>query len=311
MPIACPACGRPNSERATQCIYCTEVLEGLAPDATDERLPETAPLEASGNRHLIILAPQLEGLDGRVEPFAEAVGMDPYDARLALQIKRPRLLRKVETASEAAHLSARLASARITHFTLAEADVTSIEIVPLRNMALMEEELRLGLAGGRFQVIRYRDLALLVRGDVAREHHRERGLGTIQGTSRRLTPGLRLHFYVRQGVAVYELDPEQFDWSILGDAQSPSTPLNLRRLLDKIKERVPELVIDRGFDWEPVVLSRAEQETEISSALASERSRQDASVYDNQSQFRFYSRWRYLIAGMETHLPSREDPLVG
>ena len=151
-----------------------------------------------------------------MEPFAEAAGMDPYDARLALQIERPRLLRKVETATEAADLSARLASARIAHFTLAEADVISIEIVPVRNMAFMEEELHLGLAGGKLQVTRYRDLAFLVRGDIARERHRERGLGTVQGTNHSLTPGLRLHFFPKKAAAVYELDPEQFDWSLLG-----------------------------------------------------------------------------------------------
>lgn len=308
MPIACPACGRPNPERATQCIYCTESLEGVA---ADEPLPESSPLESATNRHLIILDRQSEGLDGRVEPFAEAVGMDPYDARLALRAERPRLLRKLESASDAKDLSARLASARIAHFTLAEADVTRIEVAPVRSMELMEETMRLGLAEGRRQVTRYRDVVLLVRGDIARERHRERGLGTTQGTNRPLTPGLRLHFYTRQAAAVYELDPEKFDWSVLRGERSPSTPLNLRRLLDKIKERAPAVVIDRGFDWEPVVLSRAERGSEVSSALAGEESRQDAAVYDNESQFRFYSRWRYLITGTETRSDARGEPHVG
>ena len=308
MPIACLACGRPNSARATQCIYCTESLEGVA---AGEPLPESSPLESATNRHLIILASQSEGLDGQVEPLAEAVGMDPYDARLALQAGRPRLLRKVESASDAKVLSARLASARIAHFTLAEADVTSIDVAPVRSMELMEEKMRLGLAEGRLQVTRYRDLALLVRGDIARERHRERGLGTIRGTNRPLTPGLRLHFYTTQAAAVYELDPEQFDWSVLRGEQSPSTPLNFRRLLDKIKERAPAVVIDRGFDWEPVVLSRTERGAEVSSALAGEESRQVAAVYDNESQFCFYSRWRYLIAGMETRSGARGEPDVG
>ena len=307
MPLSCPACGRPNSERASQCIYCSETLEGVT---GDRPLPESAS-EPSANRHLIILAPQLGGLDGRVEAFAEAAGMEPYDARLALQIERPRLLRKVETASEAAHLSARLASARIEHFTLAESEVVSLEILPVRNMAFMEEELHFGLAGGQRQITRYPDLELMVRGDIARERHRERGLGTIEGTSRPLTPGLRLHFFTRQATAVYELDPEQFDWSILGNEQSSSTPLNFRRLPDKIRERAPHVEIDRGFDWEPVVVSRAEQDAGISSALAGEKSRQDAAVYDNRSQFRFYSRWRYLIAGKARHHDPSEDTPAG
>ncbi len=178
-------------------------------------------------------------------------------------------------------------------------------------MAFMEEELHPGLAGGKLQVTRYRDLAFLVRGDIARERHRERGLGTIQGTNHSLTPGLRLHFFPKKAAAVYELDPEQFDWSLLGSEQSSSTPLNCRRLLDKIKERAPHVVIDRGFDGEPVVLSRAEQEAEISSALAGERSSEDAAVYDNQLQFCFYSRWRYLVAGLEGRYDPSEDTYAG
>jgi hypothetical protein len=236
--------------------------------------------------------------------------MDPYDARLALQTERPRLLRKVETAREAEDISARLASARIAHFTLAEIEVSSMEVVLIRSMELAEEGLRLGLAEGKLLFIPYRDLSLLIRGEIVREQHRERGLGTIQGSHRPLTSGLRLHFYATHATAVAELDPEQFDWGVLGEHHTPSTPLNFQRLVDEILQRAPSVVVDRGFDWEPAVLSRAEQGTEVGSALAGEQSQQGVAVYDNQAQFRFYSRWRYLVAGAEARANAYREPHV-
>jgi hypothetical protein len=296
MPIACPACGRPNADNAPQCVYCTESLKGLARDQ-----PSTEHVSSQGSRgqdrHLIILAPQPPGDDRRVALFAEAAGVNAYDARLALLTERPRLLRKMDTAEEAESLSARLRQAGIAHFTVAEADLMSIAVVPIRNMELLVEDLRLGLAEGRLLVIPYRALSLLVQGEIVRERHRERLLGTIRGANQALTPSQRLHFYAREARVVAELDPEQFDWSVLGERRTTSTLINFRRLVEEILERAPDVMLDRGFDWEPVVLSRAEQEENagMGAALAGEGSARESAVYDNEAQFRFYSRWRYLV----------------
>src|SRR3989304_584845 len=102
MPIACPACGRPNSDRAPQCIYYSESLEELA---GGEPTMGAAAIAPATSRHFIILAPQTGDADGRVALFAEVVGMDPYDARLALQTERPRLFRRGETLLEDEGLS--------------------------------------------------------------------------------------------------------------------------------------------------------------------------------------------------------------
>lgn len=297
MPIACPACGRPNSDRASQCVYCTESLEGLA---VEQAIADTPASATSSSRHLIIILPQPDkaGDSGETASrFAEIVGMNLYDARLALQTERPRLLRKMKGASEAQETSNRLVEAGIAHFTIDQADVESIEIVPVRHLFLREQGLELGFAGGQELISSYQDLLLLVRGEIVRETHSERRMATVQGATRPLTPGLRLHIYAKNtAAAAAEVDPEQFDWSVLGDSRSPSTLLNFQRLVDEILLRAPTAVLDRGFDWEPVVLSRAQDGSEIGSRLAVEQGGQEAATYDNETQFRFYSRWRYLIA---------------
>jgi hypothetical protein len=202
----------------------------------------------------------------------------------------------MKSASEAQETSNRLVEAGIAHFTIDQAEVESIEIVPVRHLFLGELGLELGFAGGQELTNSYRDLLLLVRGEIVRETHSERRMATVKGATRPLTPGLRLHIYAKNTAAAAEVDPEQFDWSILGDSRSPSTLLNFQRLVDEILLRARTAVLDRGFDWEPVVLSRAQEGSEIGSVLAVEQGGQKATTYDNESQFRFYSRWRYLIA---------------
>jgi hypothetical protein len=308
MPIACPACGRPNPDRSPQCLYCRESLEGRV--AEDRDHPSAGqPGPPATNRHLVILAPQPNDSGDRVLPFGEILGMKPYDARLALQTGRLRLLRKVESSQEAEELSSRLASLGIAHFTLAESDVSSMSIVRIRNMELSGDGMQLGLTEGRIRRISYHHLSLLVRGEIVRQRHRERSLGSIQGGHRSLTPGLRFHFYATDDNAAAELDPEQFDWSVLGERRTSSTPINSQRLIGEIVRRAPTAVFDRGFDWEPVVLSRSRQDAEIDSALGSERPVQEAAVYDNESQFRFYSRWRYRVEVLQASpVPHRSAP---
>ncbi len=81
MPKSCPACGRPNADRASQCLYCTaplEPLENAAPETSAEEIP-TLPQAPASDRHLIILAPQPDAsvTDGRVEAFAAAAAHVP------------------------------------------------------------------------------------------------------------------------------------------------------------------------------------------------------------------------------------------
>jgi hypothetical protein len=278
--------------------------------SADEETTDTtiSPGKPLSERHLIILAPQggEAEVESRVQPFAERVGLTLYDARLLLATKRPRLMRRVETARKARELSELLDELEIVHFDIAESEMESMPVKGIRRMHFEDGSLELVLAGEVLESWDYVRLVLLVRGEITRERFRESRMVRRTGASRLLTPTERLHLYMDDRSAAYELDPEQFDWDVLGSKQSTSTPFNLKRLTEEILRRAGHCELDRGFDWEPAVLSRSEAGTQTDLLLGSRETREGV-IYDNQAQFRYYSRWRYCVARAERVRP-RVDP---
>ena len=296
MPRACPACGRPNSDQAARCLYCTEPFGAAAPDEV------VAPTIPVSKRHLIILAPQQDerSSEERAQSLAEMLGFAPYDARLALKTMRHRLLCKVRSQREAREISSQLERLGVEHLELAEADVEAVPVVSMRWLRFHSDHMEMQLSEKGTEQVSYGDVLLLVRGEIARERHNERRMATPQGASQPLTPGLRLFLFVRASSVAAELDSEQFDWSALGDRQSISTPMNFKRLVDEILHRATSAELDRGFDLEPVVLSRSGAGSDMDALLDGSKTR-DGVVYDNEAQFRFYARWRYLVARARAH----------
>ena len=294
MPRACPACGRPNSDQATRCLYCTEPFEA---EALDTRPPQP-PVPVS-ERHLIILAPQKDGSIGeeRIQSIAEVLGLTPYDARLALQATRHRFFRKVGGRTEAQEISRRLQGLGVEHMALPEADVEALPVRSVRWLRFHSDHLEMHLSDKGTVAMVYPDVLLLVRGEISRARHNERRMATHRGSSQPLTPGLRLVLFEKTSKVAVELDAEQFDWSALEGQQSASTLMNFKRLMDEILHRATGATLDRGFDLEPVVLSRSGSESNLDALLDGSKEREGV-VYDNESQFRFYARWRYLVARM-------------
>jgi hypothetical protein len=273
-----------------------ETLQNEAPVSNAEEIP-ALPQAPASDRHLIILAPQPNAsvTGSRVEAFAAAAGLAPCDARLALLTQRHRLLRKVADAQEASELSKRIGELEVVHFNLAEAEVEALQVVRVRWMRFHSDHLELGLAGEKPARIGNSELCLLVQGEISRSRHQEQHMATTHGASKRLTPEHRLHLCAVDASVAVELDPEQFDWSVLGADRSNSTPINFKRFVDEILGRTEGLELDRGFDLEPVVLSRSESDAEIDAMLGAGQKDREGAIYDNEDQFRFYARWRYLV----------------
>jgi hypothetical protein len=294
MAKACPACGRPNSDTATRCLYCSKAIPASV-ETISEAAPVVAPTVSAPDRHLIILSPQAEGENhpSKIQSFAEVTGLPTYDARLALQTQKHRLLRKFNEKADARDLSERLENLGVQHFELAEAEVHALSVEPVRRMELGDRSLELDLSDGKKLAAEYPDLLLLVRGEIRREHHKE-PRKAAKGGSRPLTPGLRLHLYSLDASAALEIDSDEFDWSTLAEDQSPSTPINFKRLTDRILLRSTRASLDRGFDMEPIVLSRAEPASGVGEMLQGPKESK-GTLYDNSAQFRFYARWRFLV----------------
>lgn len=250
----------------------------------------------------MILLPAGEPEPRAVEALARLAGLSLYDARLSLSGRSPRVFRRLAHASEARELSRALAEAEIPHYAVAEASVLAVPVSRVRRLELRERHLALVLESGSLG-IPYEDLLLLVRGEIERERHREKRIGSARGMSRRLTPGLRLHVYAREASVAAEIDPETFESDALGADRTASALVNLQKLLARIAKSAPRAELDRGFDDEPSVLSRTSTEQDVTRALAQKEKTSRGVVYDNLAQFRYYSRWRYRLC---RHLASRD-----
>jgi len=295
MARACPACGRPNGEAATKCLYCVAPLPPLV------ALPP-APVEtarpASGDRHLLILLPPEARDDADIVAFSRIASVSAYDARLSLASPRPRLFRRLDTEAEARRFSEEFSAARIPHYVVPEASVTALPVARASAIDLRERHFQIVLDGASSSLVPapYGELLLLVRGEITRERHDERRLGSTKGVSRRLTPGLRLHLYLRDPSVAIEVDPDLFDFRFLLEEKTASALLNFEKLIARILEKAPGLAVDRGFDQEPLVLSRAGGVGDVTDSLASSDRGPSGVPYDDEANFRFYARWRYRVA---------------
>lgn len=301
MALACPACGRPNREDAAKCLYC---VSRLAPDGRvhsgEEAAAPTPP--AHRNRHLMILLPGDGSREEGIRDFSRIAGVSLYDARLSLSTPRPRLFRWLDSEAEARRMSSELSSSRIPHYVVSESSVISLSVAHAKGLDFQERHLEIRIEGTPGSsaspsnlTLPFSDVLLLVRGEITRERHDERRLGTMRSVSRRLTSGLRLHLYPREASVAIEIDPESFDFQTLGSERSAAALLNLDRLLSRLTERTPGADLDRGFDQEPAVVARSVG-PDLGGALADAKRGAEGVLYDNEAQFRFYARWRYRVA---------------
>lgn len=303
MARPCPACGRPNRDTATNCLYCVEPLPPAEPAAAAPIAPAPA---ASSRRHLLILIPSNGPEDHLVSELSRITAIPLYDARLFLSSGRPRLFRFVDDEGEARRLSKELAHAKLAHYVVSEESVLALPVARASRLDLRERHLEVRLEGRERASVSlpYTDVILLVRGEIARERQDENRFGTMRNVSRRLTPGLRLHLYGRDAAFAIEIDPDAFDWELLESDRGSSAVLNFEKLVSRLSAVVESANLDSGFDYEPVVVSKAKEGADVTDALSETDRGPAGALYDNEASFRFYSRWRYRV---ERHLSFGES----
>jgi hypothetical protein len=251
---------------------------------------------------LLILIPAEAEDEETIRELSRITSVSAYEARLSLLSPRPRLFRRLDSEAEARRLSEELTAVRIAHYVVAEGSVTSLPILRASALEFRDRHFEAVLDGASpGGPAPYEDALLMVRGEITRERHDDRKLGSAKGVSRRLTSGLRLHLYLRHSSFAIEIDPDVFDFRFLGEERTSSTLLNIERLIARFLSRAPGLALDRGFDYEPPVLSRAGG-GDVTDALAASDRGPKGTLYDNEESFRFYARWRYRVARHLKHL---------
>lgn len=302
MAKSCPACARPNGDTAAKCLYCGAPLAALVPaESGVSRAGILAPSPiADTDWYLIILIPAGPPDEGMVEGLAAAAGVSRYDARLSLASTRPRVFRRVDGELLARSLSEQLTASSVAHYVVSQQTIEALPVSRAQRADLREGHLEASL-DGRSLSIPYRELLLLVRGEITRQHHIEKAMATAKGANRSLSPGLLLHLYSNDASVAIEIDPESFTWPELGPESTRSALLNLEHFVDALETKAPGVLVDRSFDLELPVLSRAGGESDLSQVFSTSGAPAGV-LYHNEDQFRFYARWRYRL---ERHLSHR------
>lgn len=289
MARACPACSRPNSDTAERCLYCSQSLPQQAKHPV-------APAATAAERYLLVLIPAGEPGEEKLREFSRIAALGLYEARQCLLAKRPRLFRILPNELRAQELSASLGAARVPHYLVSEQAVLSMPVSRARRVDFLDRHLTISFAREPPLTLGHEDLLLVVRGEIRRERHHEKRLGSARGVSHRLSSGERIHLYEKEAKVAVEIEPEAFDWDVLGMERTTSALLNVERLMSRIAVKAPFACVDRGFDDEPVVLARADEERDPTHALAEvDRRSSNGVLFDNEAQFRFYARWRYRV----------------
>jgi hypothetical protein len=249
----------------------------------------------------LILIPSKAPEEHLVGELARVAEIPLYDARLFLASGRPRLFRYLDDEAEARRWSEELSRVKLPHYVVPEASVVALPVVRASRLELRERHFEIGLDGNEMKEraplsLPYTEVLLFVRGEISRERQDEKRLGTMRNVSRRLTSGLRLHVYSREAPFALEIDPEHFDFQLLDAERGSSTILNFEKLLARIASRTPSVELDRGFDLEPVLVSRVKEGADVTDALAQAERGTAGALYDNETSFRYYSRWRYRVA---------------
>ncbi len=312
MARACPSCGRPNGDTAETCLYCVAPLLPVAPVDSAAPAPRLPGAPAGPDRHLLIFVPGDTTGDEVVRELARVASVSAYDARLALSARRPRLFRRLESEREARRLSGELTEARVPHYVVREMSVLGLAVARASGAELLaDRELKWRLEGvgagtASALTMPFAGILLLVSGEITRERHHEKRMASVRGTTRRLTSGMRIHLYERDARLAVEIDPESFDFAMLGPEQTPSAHLNLQRLVSRLRALAPAMEVDRGFDLEPVVVTRTGA-GDVTDALAQGDRGPDGVIYDNADAFRFYARWRYRLARHLSRAATKES----
>lgn len=297
---SCATCGRPRTAAGTTCLYCGAPLPPApGPAGLPAAAPAGSPPQAAGDRRLLLL-----GLAGVSEDaLARALGRPPYEAALLVRRGGWHLHRILEVG--AADAEAR----RLRAFGLDALLVPEPEarVRPLRTLGGERGEGQLVLRTEEGPVtVRRGELLLVVRGPIAREFQtpaRRRRVETA-----RPHEGYRVHLHRREDPRPVEIDTGSVE---LGFAITASARMEVDAWVEEIAGDAPR---DDGFRRLAPALSLAEPEPK--GALAAVRTlglasrdaagRDDqAVVFDNVEQFRFYSGWR---AAVERRRPGLSPP---
>jgi hypothetical protein len=285
---ACAQCHRPIALTRPQCLYCGAPIDpACIPAIVTSSAASPPPPDRELLRSVVVL--NFEGADAGV--VAAALDLTAFEA--AQRVRRGGWqIHRITDAESAAGESLRVRGVGVSALVLSEAEVALAESPTIATGGRQTDRgLTLRTEAGTVEMP-VSELLLIVTGRIERAtNDPSTGKGSL---SRRLNPGLRIHFHSRHEPRPIELDPDTFAFDDV-----PSVPSSTLLVVKSwVAALCPPVALDEGFkDETPALAPTPASEPPMYEALRAGRPRKrGVTVLDNLLQFRFHSGWRSAVA---------------
>jgi hypothetical protein len=306
--VRCEACLRANPPTRFNCFYCgAKLTPSDAPSASLRKPVMRRPeIWEEGFNLIFGGAPNL-----REEVLSEAANLlrlGPDEVGRIVERGVPLPLARTDSQEEALLVEAKLRALGLSVETISDTELMARDEGRRRVRAFdfEDEELAAHAAGGQeVWRARWSELSLMVTGRlILRKVELEERKGRVGGSemvdAREILAGdvLLLDLYTNEKGGGWRLASDSFDFSCLGGRKGLVAAQNFSTLVQVIRERAPQLIIDESYDtlrqelapvWPP-------EERRESRGLRRERPgrfhTEAVMTTDNEMQFTRYSRLR-------------------
>jgi hypothetical protein len=318
--VTCEECLRANPPTRLNCLYCGAGLP-LSETANAVRVPTLRPPEKWEEGYNVILDKRAKMTEALLRDVAGLLKLEREAARHILGAEEPLPLARLHSAEEAQLIAERLRALTLNVLVVSDSDLLIKDGNRRRVRALefTEHEL-VAFAAGSSEAWRagWSELTLLVRGRIVvrriEMEERRKAMGSEIVEARELAGDvLLLDLYTRARDGGWRIASDSFDFSCLGKRKGLLTAQNFASLVEVLRERAPEMMLDDSYNslrqalapvWPP------EERTE-SRGLRRERpgrfNVEAVMTSDNEQQFTRYSRLRHFLRLPESEQHQRPE----
>ena len=310
----CPQCDRRTPAARGECIYCGEKLPfAIIQSAPPQR--NIDPGELAFNTVLQPFAARLN--ESVVTALAAALQIESGDAKAIIDSHRPVPLARSQTRPEAEMISALVRTCGLRAVVISDEEMNlDRELVRAKRITPEDGLLHIYHAGGKMTLMK-EEIRLLVLGELRsiRVDYTEgisarRGQANVLDSSEFRSDETLLDVYSRSIDKSFRIKADAFDYSGLVSPLSFRSELNFRAALKRLREGLPEAIMDDEFSRMKSLLGRAWPERSRNESRGIKRTMSFRAVAqatltsDNRDQFDRYSRLVFLSATRAEANPS-------
>lgn len=308
--IACDTCGRANAPNRGACIYCGASLVSPAEQSPAGSVPKLQ-ADASPDSGVILVTTETTDIaDDQAEKLGALLQVESRVLRSCLGAGGPLPLLRPATAEEVVKLSADLLSAGLETFSISDQELGLVkQFKKIRSLEFRDDSIAALPKSESGSAVSLADVLLVVKGRlitnrVEIEEKRRRRSATPVDSRQFVADESVMDIYHRLQAVPWRIYANAFDFSCLGPAKTMTGFENFAALVNLIRERMPNVVIDDSYHRKRAVLETVwplerKDQSELRLAGRGKLNVSNITTSDNEAQFNKYSALAWHIRAKE------------